>query len=120
MIQSRSTRRLPAWNLRDILPEAESDWRQIALVCLGLSTILGLFVGILGYIVGVWVYAEYRDGSWSPAAFMGYVLLYGAFVASPLLGWIFAARGRFRSASIAASFSLVLFVGFLLTALFSQ
>lgn len=120
MIQSRSTPRPPAWNLRDVLPAADSDWRQIALVCLGLSTILGLFVAIFGYFVGVWIYGEYRDGSTSPAAFAGYVLFYSAFVAGPVLGWIFAVRNRFQFAILAASFPLILFAGTLLIAVFSS
>lgn len=116
MILSRSTRRRPTWSLGDILPASDTAWRGVALICLSLSTIGAVFVGVFGYFIGRWNYLEYRDGNlplWSVVAFAA---VYGSFVIGPVAGWFFAARSRFRSAILAASFPIVLYGGLFLVA----
>ena len=79
-----------------------------------------MFVGVFAYFMGRWVYLDYRDGSESLWGFAAFVLLYGSFVVGPAMGWIFAAREKFRSAIVAASFPIVLYAGLFLVAQFSH
>jgi hypothetical protein len=116
VILSRSTRRPPAWSPRDILPTSDAVWRQATLVCLSLSTIASMVVGVFAFFMGRWAYLEYRDGSQPLWGFAAFVLLYGSFIVGPALGWIFAAREKFRSAIVAASFPVVLYAGLFLVA----
>ena len=109
MILSRSTRRRPTWGLGDILPASETAWRGVALVALSLSTMIGMAVAVFGYLVWPIVHGEYREGNSSLAAFALALAVYGAFVAGPTLGWIFAARVRYRLAVAAALAPAVLF-----------
>jgi len=116
MILSRSTRRLPAWRLTDVLPDSDTAWRGVALVCLSLSTIGAVFVGVFGYFIGRWNYLEYRDGNLPLWGLVALAAVYGSFVIGPVAGWLFAARNRFRSAILAASFPIVLYGGLFLIA----
>jgi hypothetical protein len=81
----------------------QRNYREIALLWLVVSSLLGLGGLMVGSLAAIWTQGDFQDGLISPAVFTMSAAIYLSLAAGPAAGWALYAGRRYWPAMVAAA-----------------